>query len=533
MRERDIIMENQIITVIDRLKGLCHSCGLSNQAAEEDIVTTVFLYKYLSDQYREKVILEARKTGKTISEILRSDFTTDIKLRPADLIDCLIKNKDNENIADYFDQTLVRIASYKENKKYEDSLGEPLFHPITKSMEKRNDFIRQVLTLMEGTDFARDKVDYFAQIFEYLIKDYNVASGKYAEYYTPSQISSIIARLLVKGNKDPEAKVYDPSAGSGSLLLHLAQELGTNAIYSQDISLKSTRLLRINMLLNGHADSVKNIRRGDTLTSPEHIDQKFDYIVSNPPFKVDFSFTRDEIAEKWSGCFCDGVPEIPKKKKDAMAIYLCFIQHVIWSLKENGRAAIVVPAGFLSIKGGIEENIRKRLVVNGWLEGIVLMPRNVFANTATRVAVLFIDRSQWNQGVTLMDASELGKSEKIGKVKKTILSDDDIACILEGYLKKDGPLVTTPKLSEIADNNYSLIPGQYAEIEKYQKHISDEEFDQKTAEVFQSYCTLCRAEKEIDLMVQTMFRKLGNRDEILSGSFCEEAPDISITKREE
>ena len=132
-----------------------------------------------------------------------------------------------------------------------------------------------------------------------------------------------------------------------------------------------------------------------------------------------------------------------------------------------------------------------------------------------------------------MDASELGKSEKIGKVKKTILSDDDIACILEGYLKKDGPLVTTPKLSEIADNNYSLIPGQYAEIEKYQKHISDEEFDQKTAEVFQSYYTLCQAEKEIDLMIQTMFRKLGNRDEILSGLFCEEAPDISITKREE
>ena len=264
------------------------------------------------------------------------------------------------------------------------------------------------------------------------------------------------------------------------------------------------------MLLNSHSDSVANIRRGDTLTNPNHVSTKFDYIVSNPPFKVDFSFTRNEIAEKWSDCYCDGIPEIPKKKKDSMSIYLCFIQHVLWSLKDTGKAAIVVPAGFLSIKGGIEESIRKRLVLNGWLEGVILMPRNVFANTATRVAVLFIDKSLWHQDVTLMDVSELGKSEKIGKVKKTILSPEDIELILNGYLHKDEKMTTNPKLSELAENNYSFIPGQYTKIENYQNVLSQQDFVIKTAQIKESYSLLCFKEKEIDRKINDIFSQICN-----------------------
>ena len=264
--------------------------------------------------------------------------------------------------------------------------------------------MREILKLMDGHDIFSDETDYFAPIFEYLIKDYNVASGRYAEYYTPGEISDIIAKILTRGEERTDCQIYDPSAGSGSLLLHLAHELDSRcSVYSQDISAKSTRLLRINMILNGYTNSIQNIKQGDTLLNPYYMGKKYDYIVSNPPFKTDFSFTRNEIEERWSTCsrFIDGVPEIPKKKKEAMPIYLCFIQHVLWALNDAGKAAVVVPAGFLSIKDGIEEKIRRRIVNNGWLSGVIIMPRNTFANTATKVAVLFIDKSKWHQQAVL------------------------------------------------------------------------------------------------------------------------------------
>lgn len=507
MKGRPII-ENQIIEIIDRLKGLCHTCGLSNQAAEEEIVTSVFLYKYLSDNYKMCAVKEAARTGKSIAEVFASGVQTDVELKTEDLIDCMVRIMDNPHIADIFDDTLVRIASYPDNKRFSKSLGEPLFKPITKTIEKRNEFVREILRLMDSHDIFSDETDYFAPIFEYLIKDYNVASGRYAEYYTPGEISSVIAKILTRGEERTDCQIYDPSAGSGSLLLHLAHELHSCDVYSQDISAKSTRLLRINMILNGYINSIQNIKQGDTLLNPYHIEKKYDYIVSNPPFKTDFSFTRDEIEEKWSARFSDGVPEVPKKKKESMPIYLCFIQHVLWVLNDTGKAAIVVPAGFLSIKGGIEEKIRKRIVSNGWLSGVIIMPRNTFANTATKVAVLFIDKSKWHQKATLMDASELGTLTKIAKNKRVILSEDDITSIVEGFFDKDSSLAAIAPLSEIALNGYSFIPGQYMEMKNYQKFLSKEEFRDKTLRFEEDYKILCQKEKESDSMIFSILAQM-------------------------
>lgn len=500
MKERPII-ENQIIEIIDRLKGLCHTCGLSNQAAEEEIVTSVFLYKYLSDNYKICAFKKASHTGKSIAEIFTSGIQTDVELKAEDLIDCMVRIMDNPHIADIFDNTLVRIASYPNNKKFGKSLGEPLFKPITKTIEKRNEFVREILKLMDGHDIFSDETDYFAPIFEYLIKDYNVASGRYAEYYTPGEISDIIAKILTRGEERTDCQIYDPSAGSGSLLLHLAHELDSRcSVYSQDISAKSTRLLRINMILNGYTNSIQNIKQGDTLLNPYYMGKKYDYIVSNPPFKTDFSFTRNEIEERWSTCsrFIDGVPEIPKKKKVAMPIYLCFIQHVLWALNDAGKAAVVVPAGFLSIKDGIEEKIRRRIVNNGWLSGVIIMPRNTFANTATKVAVLFIDKSKWHQQAVLMDASGLGTLTKIGKNKRIILSEDDAASIVEGFFDKESSSTVITPLSEIALNGYSFIPGQYMKMKNYQNLLSEEEFRDKTLRFEEDYKILCQKEKESD-----------------------------------
>ena len=192
-----------------------------------------------------------------------------------------------------------------------------------------------------------------------------------------------MAKCLVsddeKGNIS-NVSCYDPSAGSGTLLMNLAHQIGEDkcTIYSQDISQKSSNLLRLNLILNKLVHSIHNIIQGNTLVKPVHKDRNgrlatFDYIVANPPFKLDFSDFRDELDKKENrDRFFAGIPKVPAKEKESMAIYLSFLQHIIFSLKPDGKAAIVVPTGFITAKSGIEKKIRQKLVDNKMLRGAVI-----------------------------------------------------------------------------------------------------------------------------------------------------------------
>lgn len=218
--------------------------------------------------------------------------------------------------------------------------------------EKKDDFCRAIIDKIAECSFDsvfEQKYDFFAQIFEYLIKDYNKDFGKYAEYYTPHSIASIIAKIMVP-NGAKNVTVYDPAAGSGTLVLALAHEIGESncTIYTQDISQKSNEFLRLNLILNNLVHSLPNVVHDDTLLRPYHKNAKgdglatFDYIVSNPPFNMDFSDSRDTLAgDNYKKRFFAGVPKIPNKDKDGMAIYQLFIQHILYSLAPKGKAAIV------------------------------------------------------------------------------------------------------------------------------------------------------------------------------------------------
>ena len=518
----DIVMlEMKIKEIIDELKGLCQTNGLSNQASEEVVITSVFLYKFLNDKFMYNLKKFADDIEMSYEDILKNEngeldafydsFPQDVAFTYDKTIEYLINKVSYNEFYKLFDDALEKISNDTKNDVFSidtaDGGRKPLFTRITENVEvsKRNNFAKNIFGIIsqEKFDFGQafnNNFDFYSTIFEYLIKDYNVASGVYAEYFTPQAISNIIAKILVNMTpvEDKIYEIYDPSAGSGSLVLHLANELGKGSfgdkahVYTQDISGKSSRFLRINMLLNGLTSSLDNIIEGDTLDTPAHYNtkheassgvKKFDYITSNPPFKMDFSSSRDGIEQKWekTGRFFAGIPKVPDKKKESMAIYLCFIQHILWSLKDDGKAAIVVPTGFITAKSDIEKKIRQTIVDNHWLKGVVSMPSNIFANTRTNVSVLFIDKSNKDGKVMLLDASKLGTKIKDGKNQRTILNNEEIKKIEDTFINSEivEDFSVEVTYDEITEKNYSLSAGQYFEVKIEYVELTEEEFNEK------------------------------------------------------
>ena len=514
-------LEKNIKSIIDDLQGLCSTNGLSNTAYEEVVVTTVFLYKFLNDKFVANLKKFCAENDLEYNSVIKNEddmldafydsYPQDVAFKYEDTIEYLVQHNKEDNFYKQFDDTLVRISSYKENEAFsvETAGGEkkPLFTEICDKVEasKRNAFARNIFSYItrDRFDFGETidgNYDFFSTIFEYLIQNYNVASGTYAEYFTPQALSKAIGQILVHMApvEDKIYEVYDPSAGSGSLVLHLANELGDGKfgnkarVYTQDISQKSSRFLRINMLLNGLKESLENIIEGDTLETPSHFRikgddtsgvKKFDFITSNPPFKTDFSSTRDKIEDKWKSTtrFFAGVPKIPNAKKESMAIYLCFIQHILYSLKDNGKAAIVVPTGFITAQSGIEKAIRQKIVDNHWLRGVISMPSNIFANTGTNVSVLFIDKSNQNGEVLLMDASKMGEKVKVGKNQKTVLSEEELNTIVNGFISREvvEDFTVSVTYDQIIEKNYSLSAGQYFDVKIEYVELTPEEFANK------------------------------------------------------
>lgn len=516
-------LEKKIHSMVDDLQGLCSTVGLSNTANEEVVVTSVFLYKFLNDKFMYNLEKFSTEIEMSVEDILQNKDdmldafyeynSKDVAFAYEDTIQYLINRIEQQDFYKQFDAALEHISKNAKNDAFavETADGEKtaLFEPLTPMVEmaQRNNFAKAIFGIIaqEKFDFSdafAGSFDFYSAIFEYLIKNYNVASGTYAEYFTPQTVSSIIAKILVgMSDKIEAAEIYDPAAGSGSLILHLAHELGQESgmnraiVYTQDISKKSTRFLRLNMMLNGKSESLGNIIRGDTLESPAHYNvehepdsglKHFDYITTNPPFKTDFSATRNRIEKKWEDTsrFFAGVPKIPNAKKESMAIYLMFIQHVLYSLKDDGKAAIVVPTGFLTAKSGIEIAIREKMVEEKMLKGVISMPSNIFANTGTNVSVLFLDKANTSGDVILIDASKLGEKVKDGKNQKTVLRDFEVQKIIDTFISRtvEDDFSVVVSFDALKEKNCSFSAGQYFEVKIEYVDITAEEFEAKMNE---------------------------------------------------
>lgn len=497
--------------LIDNLKGVCTSYGLGNDGNEFKIITQVFLYKFMNDKFGYEVKqLDSRLKNAEKWEVVIADYADDdyemlllgmspnsARLKREHYISHLFSRQSMEQFARFFDDTLRDIAitnndifSVKTGTGARITLFDELSQFISDSSQRDN-FCRAIVNQLVNFSFEQifdQKFDFFSTIFEYLIKDYNKdGGGKYAEYYTPHAVAKIMAAILVDA---PVSNVtcYDPSAGSGTLLMNLAHAIGEDrcTIFSQDISQKSSGMLRLNLILNNLVHSIPNIIQGNTILSPFHKTDDnlmtFDYVVSNPPFKLDFSDYYDQLDTKGNNeRFFAGIPNIPNKDKDKMSIYLLFIQHIIHSLSPTGRAAVVVPTGFITAQSGIEKKIRQKLVDERMLRGVVSMPSNIFATTGTNVSVLFIDKANTKGDIVLMDVSKLGTTVKDGKNQKTLLSHEEEQRIIDTFNRHEAVEDFSVVLSyeQIREKNYSFSAGQYFEVKIDYTDITPDEFAAK------------------------------------------------------
>lgn len=508
-------IKNQTYALIDDLKKTTTENGLAGSGNEYVVIVEIFLYKFLNDKF----IYEAKKENPELAnaedffaaidamseddyEEMCDSMLDTIILKKEHLIPFLAKRQNEDKFAELFDSTLESIASENSDIFYilnEDetrvSIMKPISDVVSGGTNKKNAFCRSLIGDVASFSFENAfeaGYDFFSTIFEYLIKDYNAnGGGNYAEYYTPHAIAAIMAQLLVDPSEDVRSVTcYDPSAGTGTLVIALAHAIGEQncTVYTQDISDKSSTMMMLNLILNSMSHSLTHVIQGNTLKHPFHKNEdgslrKFDYIVSNPPFKLDFSdYHSDLKTDSYKGRFFAGIPNIPSKNKKGMEIYLCFFQHLLYSLKEDGKAAIVVPTGFITAKSGIAFKIRKHLVdgEKSILRGVVSMPSNIFANTGTNVSVVFIDKSGVDKPV-LIDASKLGETIKENGNQKTKLRTEEIQQIVNTFRNKEvvEDFSVTPTFDEIKEKGYSFSAGQYFDIKIDYVVITEDEFNRR------------------------------------------------------
>ena len=539
-------MDNSILIrtqkLIDELKATCAAYGLGNDGNEYKVITQVFQYKFLNDMFMKYAIDHNLPEGMSrydgIMGMEGDEFEELAYILPANiarfkkeqLIPSLHNRQNEPGFDKLFDDTLTEIAAQNANifsVRTSEHTSILMFEPLSVFITdtgKRADFCRAIINKLSQFSFEdafEQGYDFYSGIYEYLIQDYNSDSGgKYAEYFTPHSVGRVMARILVEG-KPKSVTCYDPSAGSGTLLMCLADRIGRDCctIYSQDISQKSSGLLRLNLILNGLAASLQNVVQGNTLTEPGFSEEsgglkKFDYIVSNPPFKLDFSEYRDMLDSKErKSIYFAGVPKVPKQKKESMAIYLCFLQHVLASLNEKGKAAIVVPSGFLTAAASLEKSIREKLVRQKWLRGVVSMPSQIFAVTGTSVSVIFIDKegAEEREGAILIDASRLGSKAKDNNNKQyTRLSPEEEEQIISAFEKRESvdSFAVVPGYDEMAERGYSFSAGQYFDVKIEHVDISPEEFKAKMAAFMAEFNELSAQSVKLDEEIRNQMGRL-------------------------
>jgi type I restriction enzyme M protein len=299
--------------------------------------------------------------------------------------------------------------------------------------------------------------------YEYLIGKFASGAGKKAgEFYTPQEVSIVLAKLVTTG-KNKLRSVYDPTCGSGSLLLRVAKEVKeVSSFYGQELNRTTYNLARMNMILHGVHYRKFDIKQEDTLEYPQHIDQRFEAIVANPPFSANWSanqlFMSDDRFSQYGKL-------APKSKAD-----YAFVQHMVHHLAENGSMAIVLPHGAL-FRGGAEEHIRKYLIQEkNFLDTVIGLPANIFYGTSIPTCILVFKKCRENpEDILFIDASE-----HYDKVKtQNILTQENIDKIISTFRerKTEDKYSCLASISEVEENDYNLNIPRYVDTFEEEEEI--------------------------------------------------------------
>jgi len=427
----------------------------------KEYVLTMLFVKYLSDFYKEKIEDLKVKYGDNEDRITKSLKREKFILDESCTFEYILKHKEATNIGEVINKALERIE--EDNKeKLEGIFRNVDFNSEVKlgKTKDRNSILKNLLE-----DFADDRLDLrpsmlsgndvIGDAYEYLISHFASSAGKSGgEFYTPSGVSTLLAKLVEAKEGD---RIYDPTCGSGSLLIKASKEVGNQnfAIYGQEKNGQTQALCKMNMFLHEINDA--KIEWGDTLRNPQHKENdhlmKFDVVVANPPFSLD-KWGADDLKEDTYKRFEYGLP--PKSKGD-----YAFISHMLASLNVNGTMGVVLPHGVL-FRGATESKIRKQIIEDdNLLDTVIGLPANLFFGTSIPACILIFKKLRDNTDVLFIDASKEFTKDK----NQNILGKEHISTILKTYKNK----TTIDKYSylasfdEIKENEFNLNIPRYVD----------------------------------------------------------------------
>jgi len=499
-------LQQQLWNIANELRG--------KMSADEfrDYILGFIFYKYLSEKIHlfannllsqdgidYSDIKEETKEGKEQTEAIRFEALNELGyfLKPSELFHCIAQrgiNNSNDNILGDLQNILSNIERSTMGTDSEDDFDN-LFTDLDlnsprlgKTVLAKNELITKVLGHLDKIDFQLEnsKIDVLGDAYEYLIAQFASGAGKKAgEFYTPQEVSRILAKIVTTGKKKLK-NVYDPTCGSGSLLLRVAKEVEEVGEFFGQESINTTyNLARMNMILHDVHYRRFDIRQEDTLEHPQHLEKRFEAIVANPPFSAQWSASQIHMAD-------DRFSQYGKLAPQSKADY-AFIQHMIYQLDENGTLAVVMPHGVL-FRGAAEGHIRRFLIEEkNYLDAVIGLPANVFFGTSIPTCILVFKKCRTNaDDILFIDAS--AHFEKVKN--QNLLRDEDIEKIIETYRtrKTEDKYSYVAKLSEVAENDYNLNIPRYVDTFEEEEEI---DLDEVVKEIQEIDKNLVKTDKEI------------------------------------
>lgn len=487
MMETQEIQAKQQAELHTQLWSMANDLRGNMDASEfKNYILGLIFYRYLSDKLLRFVNNELEEDGITYEEAWNDEDFKD------DIIELLV---DNEGGLGYIIEpnnlwsTLINKINIKQfdismlakaiNDLTESTLGlgsqrdfENLFDDMDLNASKlgktevdRSALISKVMLKINDINFHYEdaEIDVLGDAYEYLIGQFAASAGKKAgEFYTPQQVSKLLAKLVTIGKKKLR-NVYDPTCGSGSLLLRVAKEAEVVSFYGQEKVSTTYNLARMNMLLHGVRFNHFDIENNDTLEHPneKHMELTFEAVVANPPYSAKWSadpkFLDDERFSGYGKL-------APKSKAD-----YAFIQHMLYLLDDSGTMAVVLPHGVL-FRGAAEGVIRKYLIEEkNWLDAVIGLPANLFFGTSIPTCVLVFKKCKTHDDIFFIDASKEFESGK----NQNRLTDDNIEKIMNTYIERKDvdKYAHCATLEEIKENDFNLNIPRYVDIFEEEEEI--------------------------------------------------------------